>query len=639
MREIIVEDASAGARASAPNAINAAYKKSKAALQPFNTTGFNLLEQAEEPEDENGESTVRDTPIKTLFGDILAEARAGQDVVSRDMGKEDGEKEVEYERLDARAATPKSGMPADMLGPPERRRAQKASQHDDQYRPKHPLIERRPLGVKDSSRFGTPLPINKRKRREIYSSVPLCKHLELFLDWDSDDSDNHKGSWILNIDKYEDVSPWSEHHSCAGVDVKKMADAMYDRMGKKFTRLEDEQLSKRDIDSGKARRRPPQKQRVVRELYNMYSQILRTQDYKLVDEKEALRVKLDASERRKELAEKTLEQAQKSIQRGSMAQSLNDNTQEGDQNPASSSDSTLLKKKKTPKQIAEEKVARSRKRRGLSDIARIRAEPANRFKSTTSDEQDARVSRVAKQVRRERVVEKKPSAAKPTRRAKKTTLPPAPLLSDSENEHSEEEVVAKRKVTKKSTSQRMSKAERVLLKGITQAEQEESEQYAQAEAGAAQQVGRDSTPPLSKEEKEAAFQAEIEAIERAQLAAQKRKAAGVEENTSPHINKKRKATPLLDDEEIPPQKKSHNQRKSATTVEDSDEEAEFATPEANSALPHLEVGGEVAEIANTKSDGDILDENVEMTNEENGGSSVGDRTEEGNDRLDDLFEE
>jgi hypothetical protein len=386
MPKIIVEDDSAVARASAPNAINAAFKKSKAALQPFSTTGFkNLLEQAEKPEDEDEESTTRNTPTKTFFGDIIAEARGSQDVVSRDMDKEDGEKEEEYERLDAREATPKSGMLTDMLGPPERRRAQKASQHDDQYRPEHPLIERRLLGVKDSSRFGTTLPIEKRTRRETYSSVPLCKHLELFLDWDSDDSDNHKGSWILNIDKYEDVSPWSEHHSCGGVDVKKMANAMYDRMSKKFTRLEDERLSKRDIDSGKARRRPPQKQRVVRELYNMYNQILRTQDYKLVDENEALRVKLDVSERRKELAEKTLEQAQKSFQRGSMAQSLNDNIQEGDQTPASSSDSTLLKKKKTPKQIAEEKVARSRKRRGLSDIARNRAEPANRFKPTKSD--------------------------------------------------------------------------------------------------------------------------------------------------------------------------------------------------------------------------------------------------------------
>jgi hypothetical protein len=185
----------------------------------------------------------------------------------------------------------------------------------------------------------------------------------------------------------------------------------------------------------------------------------------------------------------------------------------------------------------------------------------------------------------------------------------------------------------------MSKVERVLLKGLTQAEQEESEQYAQAEAGAAQQAARDSTPPLSEEEKEAAFQAEIEAIERAQLVAQKRKTAELEETTSPHTNKKRKAMPLLDDEEKSPQKKRRKQRKSAATIEDSDEEAEFVHPEANSALPHTEVGEEVADIANTKSDGDVLDDNVEMTDEENGVSPVGEHTEEGNDRLDDLFEE
>ena len=244
--------------------------------------------------------------------------------------------------------------------------------------------------------------------------------------------------------------------------------------------------------------------------------------------------------------------AQKSRQTSSAAKPVNSDVSKGRNKSSSASvsgSSPSTKKRKTPKQIAEEKVARNRKRKGLSEIARIRAEPVDRFKPTTVDERDARLAGVAQQVRHERAAEtkKSPSVTKPSskskkfvvaidpdedaetiprrRVAKKTTLPPAPMFSDSEHEHSEEKIVTKRSATTKSKSQYMSKPERALLEGIAKAEQEERERYAQDEP----------EPSLTSEEKEAAFRAEIEVIERAQLAAQKRKLSETEDDTASHV--------------------------------------------------------------------------------------------------------
>ena len=375
-----------------------------------------------------------------------------------------------------------------------------------------------------------------------------------------DDPDNRKGSWIFNIVKYEDVSPWSEHHRCDGVHVPKMADAMATKMTKKFVRVEDERLSDRDIADGKAPRRTPVKPRLTRELCNMYNQIQRTKDPKPVGREEALPDGLKAAERRKELAEEKLLLAKKSIQRAGTAVSVNEDDSKGGSKSASASasdSSSYTRKSKTPNQIAEEKVARRRKRKGLSDITRIPSERTNRFKSSTADERDTRAASVVEQDRRQRAVEthgkasatktsrkpKKfaistnanedaattplPRATKKTKKTKKTIQPPVPVFSESEDEHSEEEVITKRKVAPKSKLQHMNKAEQILLNGgIAQGEQQEREQYAQDEA----------EPELTQEEKDAIFKAEIEAIERAQLAARKRQFSETGENSSSHIS-------------------------------------------------------------------------------------------------------
>ncbi|KAI4686417.1 uncharacterized protein J4E84_005696 [Alternaria hordeiaustralica] len=503
----------------------------------------NLQELVHESESEDEETVVRQTRSKTSFGDIMAQAKTCRDVVTEDRKRRKTAEEKKSEGSDARANTSRSQLQASMSGAMGLSRAQKAPRENDQYHPEDPLLERHPFAVKNTNHL--------QSKRDQYSSVPLCKHLELFLDWNMDDPDNRKGSWILNIEKYEDPSPWAEHRHCAGVDVTKMADALAMRIIKKFTRLDNERVS-RDFDRGISCRRPPAKQRLTRELCNMYSQIHRGKESKLVDEKEALRESLNAAERRKELAGEALLRAQKSRQTSGAAKPVNNDVSEGRDKSSSASvsgSSPSIKKRKTPKQIAEEKVARNRKRKGLSEIARIPAEPVDRFKSTTVDERDARLAGVAQQVRPERATEtkKSPSVTKPSSKSKKsavaidpdedvetisrrrvtkkTTLPPAPIFSDSENEHSEEELVTKRNATTKSQSQHMSKPERALLKGIAKAEQEERERYAQ-----------DGPEPLpTSEEKEAAFRAEIEAIGLAQLAAQKRKLSETEDDIPSHV--------------------------------------------------------------------------------------------------------
>ncbi|KAI4945755.1 hypothetical protein J4E91_007668 [Alternaria rosae] len=630
MPEIIVEEGSAGVRSSAPNAINAAFKKSKAAHQPFYTTGFkNLLGQAYESESEEEKPIVGKTAPKISFGDIMAQASGNQDI--------------------------KSGMPANAPNPINLSRTQIDSRDDYQCRPEYTLIERQPLGVKDRNQCSDPL--YDQPKRGNYSSVPLCDHQELFLDWTLDDLDNRKGTWILNIQKYDDISPWSEHHRCGGVHVPNMADAMAIKMIKKFIRLENERLSDRDIADGKAPRRTPAKQRLTRELCNMYNQIQRTKDDKPVDKRETPRESLDPAELRKELAEETLLGAQKSIQSEGAAKPANEDNSRGGSDPSSHS-----RKSKTPKQIAEEKVARSRKRKGLSDIVRIPSEPLNRFKPSTADERDIRVPDVIEHVRRQRAAEtdENVSAPKPSRKSKKfavateadedgatilppratkktkkTIQPPLPLLSDSEDENSEEEVVTKRKSGRKSKLQHMSKAEQASLKGITQAEQEEREQYAE----------NDFEPKLTQKEKDAVFEAEIEAIARAQDAAQQQKTIQAENAAAFKSTGKRKATSGLDDIEadtssavlgtsrpIKKAKQSNFYKEAVPTVEQR-REINGRLGTGVEYTQHLEVFG--------KGHGShITDEDIAMTDEEDGCTLAVEHTEEKeDDGLDYLFEE
>jgi hypothetical protein len=66
-----------------------------------------------------------------------------------------------------------------------------------------------------------------------------------------------------------------------------------------------------------------------------------------VENKETLRANLDAGERRKALAEKTLLQAQQSRHRSGNAKRLNSDKPEGGDKPAPAPDSSLSKTTKT----------------------------------------------------------------------------------------------------------------------------------------------------------------------------------------------------------------------------------------------------------------------------------------------------
>ncbi|KAH8632933.1 hypothetical protein IG631_11567 [Alternaria alternata] len=141
----------------------------------------------------------------------------------------------------------------------------------------------------------------------------------------------------------------------------------------------------------------------------MYSQLYRHEIRKLVKTEEAVSIKLAAKER---LA------AQRLRQRGSAAKNRDtNNTQEVDDKPDSAlGTSPSKRKRKTPRQIAEDKVARNKERRALTDIVRVRVEPLDRYKPSTVEEQQARATRAADQVRRERAANETTS---PTQEAKK----------------------------------------------------------------------------------------------------------------------------------------------------------------------------------------------------------------------------
>ena len=74
----------------------------------------------------------------------------------------------------------KSGISANAPNPINLNRIQMAPKDEDRYPPEYPLIARQPLRVKDKNRRGKVL--YAQPKRDNYSSVPLCEHLELFLD-------------------------------------------------------------------------------------------------------------------------------------------------------------------------------------------------------------------------------------------------------------------------------------------------------------------------------------------------------------------------------------------------------------------------------------------------------------------------
>ncbi|CAN9404041.1 unnamed protein product [Alternaria alternata] len=399
MPDVIVEPCSEYARASGPNAIKAAFIKSKSMLQPFYTTGLqNLAEPAYQSESEDEKHVVHKTHMRSSFRDIMAQARGGQDFVPHEKTEEDKVMKNERERPNTHADTPSSEVTASTSDPADFSRLQKALQDRDQYRQKDPYVSRKPHGVKDNNGLPALLSMKKQNHQVDQSEVKMCNHKTFVIYWDPDDPSNRNGSFISRVRDHKDRSDMTEHSCCnsQSVDVKGLTMEMASRIIEAFEKQEDDHTTGHDERrKGIKPERPQSHSIVLREVHNMYSQLYRHEIRKLVKTEEAVNIKLDARER---LA------AQRLRQRGSAAKNHdNNNTPEVDDKLDSAlGTSPSKRKRKTPRQIAEEKVARNKERRALTDIVRVRVEPLDRYKPSTVEEQQARATRAADQVRRER---------------------------------------------------------------------------------------------------------------------------------------------------------------------------------------------------------------------------------------------
>jgi hypothetical protein len=225
----------------------------------------------------------------------------------------------------------------------------------------------------------------------------MCNHKTFVIYWDPDDPSNRNGSFISRVRDHKDRSDMMEHSCCnsKSVDVKELTMEMASSIIEAFEKQEDDHITGHDgRRKGIKPERPPCHSIVLREVHNMYFQLYRHEIRKLVKTEQAVNMKLDAKER---LA------VQRLRQRGSAAKNRDNNTSEVDDKPDSALGTSFSKRKrKTPRQIAEEKAARNKERRAFIDIVRVRVEPLDRYKPSTVEEQQARATRAADQVRRER---------------------------------------------------------------------------------------------------------------------------------------------------------------------------------------------------------------------------------------------
>jgi hypothetical protein len=214
MPDVIVEPCSEYARASGPNAIKAAFIKSKNMLQPFYTTGLqNLAELAYQSESEDEKPVVRKTHMRSSFRDVMAQARGGQGFVPHEEEEEDKVMKNERERPNTHADTPSSEVPASISDPVDFSRLQKALQDRDQYRRKEPYVSRKPLGVKDSNELPALLSLKKQNHQVNQSEVRMCNHKTFVIYWDPEDPSNRNGSFISRVRDHKDRSDMTEH-SC-----------------------------------------------------------------------------------------------------------------------------------------------------------------------------------------------------------------------------------------------------------------------------------------------------------------------------------------------------------------------------------------------------------------------------------------
>ncbi|KAF1839071.1 hypothetical protein BDW02DRAFT_585435 [Decorospora gaudefroyi] len=358
---------------------------------PLHSAGLkNVGELAEDLKAGDEEAPAPKKPITSSFGNL----REGQ------------ETKAEYERAHARPPTQRSQLPGglpsildlervtralqdgtafrgDSYRPDNSYRPNNVYRLQSTYRPDSPHLSRNTTRPANAYQLGNIFSPKKPSHHTNYSSVSFCDHKEFYIDWDANDPDNTKGSWKPSMTTFEDRSPLEQHQHCKAPDVVAKVKKLADRIVQKFTNMENGRISARDRRHGLEPHRPPPVQRVEREVQSMYSQMYRGKYDKIVEKKEALRVKVNAIERRKEEADMLQQRAQGDRQRGEVAKGLGvDDLEKGDE-PVKAK-----KNRKTPKVLAEEKVARNRARKGLTPVVNRIVEPADRFRLTTADERE-----------------------------------------------------------------------------------------------------------------------------------------------------------------------------------------------------------------------------------------------------------
>ncbi|KAI1688143.1 hypothetical protein KJE20_01320 [Pyrenophora tritici-repentis] len=251
------------------------------------------------------------------------------------------------------------------------------NQPTNSYRPERRYLSRNVVRPSNFAELGAIfVPKKVHHERENCSSVSFCDHQEFYIAWDAHDPHNNHGSYKPHMQRFEDRSPWAEHQNCPPPNIPACLKKLARKIIGKFEGMENGRLSYLDIKDGKAPRRAPPIQRVEREVQNMYSQMFRGKYDEIIEVKGAMRAKFDAGTRRKEQAKQIWLQAKLDGHRGEIAKGINVDELEDD------TPIVKQKTKKTPKQIAEDRVQRSRLRKGLAVKTKAAPEPSDRYEIT-----------------------------------------------------------------------------------------------------------------------------------------------------------------------------------------------------------------------------------------------------------------
>ncbi|KAF1850969.1 uncharacterized protein K460DRAFT_350954 [Cucurbitaria berberidis CBS 394.84] len=447
---------------------------------------------------ESEASTPLETAGKSFFGNLLGEARTGgRDFVSPGEKKKDQQKKDEYERAHWRPGqirTPTREW-QDMRQLPSVQMLEHlgnalndgtAYQKSSTYRPESPLLQ---------DQF---YPDNGLQY-ENSSQVSFCQHQDLCIEWNSLDPDNKNGTWKPRMKSYfKSPLDHEDHKSCPAPDYQTRGKILAERIIQKFLDMENGKLTARDRRDGKEPRRPPPNNRVEREIQCMISQMSRGKHEKIVEQREATRVLMNAQDRKKELDTMVLQQAQQEVHRGQRAKGITVDDSEDDEAP-------LTKPKKLRVNTKSTSLAkRSTKDEKKSPMTKRTKTPLKPRKAKTTGAESDEDGHV---------VPKKVTSVRPIHRR---------LVSEqSSDEEEQPKATPKTKTTvkqpqapkasRKPKPREMTTEERTLLAGIHQVEEEETEHYAAVEVN---EEPQSESPEADNKDEDDELRSVLAAIER-----------------------------------------------------------------------------------------------------------------------------